>query len=62
MTDTPTQTCGNCRFYRAIDEDEGNCCRHPPTVLRPTIERLPDTHWPEVDPSIDWCGEWQDQE
>lgn len=32
MTDTPTKTCGNCRFK----DEHGNCRRLPPAIVETT--------------------------
>lgn len=55
--------CRNCRAYRSIvpilkrggEDDRGQCRRHSPTVLGPSVSRPADTGlWPIVTPH-DWC-------
>lgn len=53
----PTESCGTCRFFRALDS---LCLRYPPHVY-PIRDRLqgigPLTILPVVT-SSHWCGEW----
>jgi hypothetical protein len=55
-------TCGDCRFWKAINTEWGLCRAHPPTVilLRDTSQdAYADTQGAFPDTKVDdWCGEW----
>jgi hypothetical protein len=50
--------CENCQFY---DPSDVSCRRFPPqctaTLTGGQVSIL--SGFPNVDPGIDWCGEWQ---
>jgi hypothetical protein len=56
--------CGNCRYWKPLWEESGNCRAHPPTpvVLLHEPARIaegyePGSFWP-VTGRGDWCGEY----
>jgi hypothetical protein len=59
------ETCGNCRFWVASrnEEGEGTCHRHAPRCVMSgqMTEDGIDTVWPWV-AAEDWCGEWEASE
>ena len=45
--------CETCRF---CEQTAGQCRRYAPREYHGVLE---DPCWPYVQPSRDWCGEWQ---
>lgn len=56
----PEQTCGTCRYWRAIDKAQGNCRRFPPMpvafVLNGGMD-LDGASWSPVTSPTEFCGE-----
>lgn len=56
------KTCKDCKFFAeetAIRYPE--CRRRSPTwILNPQEENDFINGWPEVEPEVDWCGEFED--
>lgn len=63
-----SESCGNCRFWRLLEDATGECLRRAPqprmkielalgreAMVRPVPYS---TIWPETDTN-GWCGEWQ---
>lgn len=47
-----SETCDNCKFYMALEDDAGQCRRYPPRATRAS------SVFPSVDYD-DWCGEFE---
>lgn len=48
--------CTTCRWWYRLDDESGECRRHPPTVVPIFAEAM--SCWP-ITHDDEWCGEWQ---
>lgn len=48
--------CLTCRWWFDLDGEQGECRRHPPTVVPIFAEAM--SSWP-ITHDDEWCGEWQ---
>lgn len=46
------ENCGNCKFYKRLNEQEGICVRYPLMPRGSSSEPNP------VVSNVSWCGEW----
>jgi hypothetical protein len=65
MAQPPTQSCGNCRYFVPLPEEDnsvgdtrydGECRRYPLHIPFDNAGAV-DADWPCIDTGM-WCGEW----
>jgi len=58
MNETSEASCGQCRYFKAIDAQSGNCHRYPPVFAGESSPRETH-HWrfPVISTHA-WCGEF----
>ena len=66
------ETCSNCKFWKKVDGEEGNCRRYPPVLDSLQVEFARDCGYDDNDyanqsilwwaqpatSDFSWCGEW----
>lgn len=59
-TQVAEKTCASCAFWKATDEEQGECRVRPPqaVVFRVDDETMVETCFPVTEAS-DWCGEFR---
>ena len=62
----PKESCGSCKFFMGVVENQGVCRRYPPTVLaHPTAvdaksgQPIVAFFFPGMSATQGWCGEYQ---
>ena len=62
MSDDDLIGCGSCKYFEELKSGSmGKCRRNPPQVI-PGARGKNVCLFPLVNPTIDWCGEYEDRD